>query len=303
MYGPPARRSAMTREARIALAGLIVWFIVTVGWWALAFWPVGDGPVWLERTRYVCFGVRGDGLPDAGGWVGLIGSPLGMLGMLFAGWRGGLLQLYRRVLTSPLLTAAAALAAAIASVAALGAVRSAHARAADLPLEPVAALTAADHPRIDRAAPVLSLIAQDGETRSLATLLGRPVLVTFAFGHCATVCPLVVRQALDVQASYAGSAEAPAVLIVSLDPWRDVPSRLPFIATSWQLPERDVWVLSGPVDEVEATLDAWRMPRTRDPRTGDISHPPLVYVVDAHGRIAFATTGGISILKELLARL
>jgi cytochrome oxidase Cu insertion factor (SCO1/SenC/PrrC family) len=139
--------------------------------------------------------------------------------------------------------------------------------------------------------------------RSLADLRGRPVLVTFAFGHCETLCPLVVGQVLAAQASLAGSAASPAVLIVTVDPWRDVPSRLPSMAAAWHLPARDAWVLGGDVATVEATLDAWRVPRDRDLRTGDVTHPALVYVIDAAGRIAFATTGGTAILRGVVDRL
>jgi hypothetical protein len=38
--------------------------------------------------------------------------------------------------------------------------------------------------------------------------------------------------------------------------------------------------------------------------TGDVSHPPLVYVLDADGRIAFAATaGGTEALVDLLGRV
>jgi hypothetical protein len=37
---------------------------------------------------------------------------------------------------------------------------------------------------------------------------------------------------------------------------------------------------------VEAALDAWDVPRTRDLATGEVTHPSLVYVIDAAGRIA-----------------
>ena len=40
---------------------------------------------------------------------------------------------------------------------------------------------------------------QHGEMLTLEALVGRPALVTFAFGHCETVCPAVVHAALEVQ--------------------------------------------------------------------------------------------------------
>ena len=80
-------------------------------------------------------------------------------------------------------------------------------------------------------------------------------------------------------------------------------SRLPAIAAGWKLPETDVWLVGGAVSEVEGVLDAWRVPRSRDLGTGEITHPSLVYVIDAAGRIAFIATGGASVLAGLLSRL
>jgi protein SCO1/2 len=159
------------------------------------------------------------------------------------------------------------------------------------------------YPRLDQPAPALSLVAQSGHTIQLAQFTGRPVLVTFAFAHCTTVCPVIVRQTLAAQAMLKGSALYPAVLIVTLDPWRDTPSRLPALAESWQLPRGDAFVLSGAVEQVERVLGGWNIPRTRNESTGDVTHPALVYVVDKNGRIAFASTGGSEHLAALLRRL
>ena len=50
-------------------------------------------------------------------------------------------------------------------------------------------------------------------------------------------------------------------------------------------------------------LDAWRVPRARDTRTGDVVHPRLAYLVDAEGTIAYAITGGVDQMMALLDRL
>ena len=304
MNGPPARLhgSRVDREERIALAGLLTLLVVTAGWWALALWPVADGPEWLERTRYVCFGVRDSGLPDGGGWVGLVGSPLGMLGVLIVGWRPGVTRLVRRTRSSRLLAGFATLLLMIVLVLAGGLVRSAYARATSTP-DPAATLAADEHPRLDRAAPPLSLIGQDGAVHTLADARGRPILVTFAFGHCETICPVIVKQVVAAHAELAVAGTQADIFIVTVDPWRDVPSRLRYIADAWDLPSRGAWVLSGDIASVEATLDAWGVTRQRDLRNGAITHPPLVYIVDSDGRIAFATTGGTTVLRQLVERL
>ena len=45
---------------------------------------------------------------------------------------------------------------------------------------------------------------------------GRPVLVTFAYAHCDTICPLVVGDVLAAQRQL--TDRSPAVVVVTLDP-------------------------------------------------------------------------------------
>jgi hypothetical protein len=67
-------------RGRAAVSALVAIVAVTAAWWALALWPVGgSAPDWLLRTREVCFGATADTLPDAGGWILLVGQPAGML--------------------------------------------------------------------------------------------------------------------------------------------------------------------------------------------------------------------------------
>ena len=279
-----------TRRGSAAVAALFLIGLVTASWWALALWPVeAAAPEWYVRTREVCFGATRDGLPHAGGWILLIGQPIGMVALLAAVWpadlRAGLSRLMSRV---PGQVAAGAVAAAL--IAGLGGVvvrvsgAGVETFSAGASRDGAAALT-----RIDEAPPAMSLIDQKGETVTLEAFRGRPVLVTFAFAHCETVCPLVVA---DVNAAAARlTTEAPAVLVVTLDPWRDTPSRLGAMAQAWGL-TGDARVLSGEPMAVERVLNAWRIPRIRNERTGDLSHPSLVYVINRDGRITYALPGG-----------
>ncbi len=284
--------------------------LVTAGWWALALWPTPMGaPEWLDRARLVCFNTRADGLPDASGWLLLIGQPIGMLGVLLAGWSA---QLKRDLGWLAARSAGRVVLAGAAGLLALG-LGAAGVRVAiasqSAPLLAAEELPAPAYPRIDRAAPELGLVGRSGRRVGLSSLRGRPALVTFAFAHCETVCPLVVRQVLDAQRHLREQADSgvlapervPRVVVVTLDPWRDTPSRLPHLARSWGLGE-DGDALSGEIHEVNAVLDAWGVARERDAATGDVSHPPLVYVLDADGRIAFASNGASAVLAELALR-
>ncbi|MBI3981893.1 MAG: SCO family protein, partial [Gemmatimonadetes bacterium] len=156
------------------------------------------------------------------------------------------------------------------------------------------------YPRLDRPAPPLTLTNQLGETLDLAALRGRPVLITFAYAHCTTICPVVVHDVLEARRALQDLA--PVVVVVTLDPERDVPSRLPAIARQWSLGP-DEFVASGPVKEVEGVLSAWSVTRARNPDTGDVTHPRIVYLVDDEGKLVYATSGGVDAIRELARRM
>jgi cytochrome oxidase Cu insertion factor (SCO1/SenC/PrrC family) len=294
----------LSREESQALAGLIALFVTTAAWWALALWPVDGGPAWLERTRYVCFGVAANGLPDAGGWIGLTAGPLGMFSILVAGWNGGIRSLLQRTRNSrPVAVTLTALVLGCMVMFTGAAVRVQQVLAVPDWLVADDGIPPSTYPRLDRAAPPLALTNQHGDGVDITQLRGRPVLVTFAYAHCATICPVIVKHALDAQAALRGTPDEPAVVVVTLDPWRDPPSRLPGMARQWGMPDEGAWIMSGAVDDVEAVLDGWDVPRSRDLRTGEVTHPSLLYVLDRDGSIAYASTGGTDALVSLVQRL
>jgi protein SCO1/2 len=283
------------------IAALAAVAAVTACWWALALWPATAAtPDWLMRTREVCFGRSPSGLPTAGGWILLVGQPLGMLIVLVAAWpaelRASLRMLMSRAAGQAVLgVTAAAVVAGIAGVVV---------RVSGAGLEPFSPGTGreiADRlTRVDDKAPVFDLVDQHGQPTALDRFRGRPVLVTFAFAHCETVCPTVVSDVLKASARLGD--RAPAVLVFTLDPWRDTPARLPSVASLWRLPS-NARVLSGEPAAVERVLNAWRVPRVRNTATGDLSHPALVYVIDGDGRIAYVLTGGADAITAAVRAL
>lgn len=289
----------MTRRGAVALTALVVIAVITAAWWALALWPTpADGPVWVARTREVCFGVTDSGLPSLAGWIVLIGEPIGMLGFLLFVWGDAVgegLQALRRSIPGRTALAATAL-LLVVGLSATG-VRVASAGEAG-----TAFLTSggggAVPERQDRPAPPLALVDQYGDTVRLQDFRGRRAIVVAAYGHCETVCPLIVHDAKEARARVPDAA----LLIVTLDPWRDTPSRLPYLAQSWQLPP-GAHLLSGDVETVEQTLDAWGIARSRNERTGEILHPVSVYLIDRLGRLAYIAPSDPGRLAALLTGL
>jgi protein SCO1/2 len=278
-------------DERFALGGFLAWFGITAGWWALAFAPLPAAEAWLAAARNVCFGTLPNGLPEPWGWMLLLLAPGATLAFLVAVWGRplgrALAALPRRRFGRVLLVALVAILGGGAWTVGgkiLVAARS------GLPLDSTLEPLPAAYPRAADPAPPLPLFDQNGAPFDLESLRGRPVLVTFAYGHCATVCPILVNALRDARAEYGG--EPPPAVVVTLDPWRDTPGSLPGIARSWSLDaSRGGWLLSGPPEAVVAAAEAWEVGFARDETTGQITHPGLVLVLDAEGRIAYRFLG------------
>ena len=280
----------------LALISLAVIAAITAMWWALALWPASATlPAWLSRTRTACFGASPGGLPDAAGWMLLIGEPVGMVGVLVAVWS--------RELTSDLnrLRAQAAWwlfgsGVAIVVILSLGVFGASVARAyATSRGSAATGPSVLTRPHVE--VPRIALIDQSGRRVSVADFRGQPVLLTFAFGHCTTVCPTLVADLLA--ARRAVRRDDVRLVVVTLDPWRDTPERLPSLAAHWNL-QPDDHVLSGSVAEVEAALASLGVGHARDEMTGSVEHGATIVLVDQRGRIAWRLDGWWGMVGELL---
>lgn len=288
MHSAPAM-TAPRRPELLPLALFGAWWAITLGWWALAFASVTPAtPDWLARTQYVCFGNLANGLPDAYGWTRLILAPTGLLAPLLAVHGRGLGRALRGLWARPVGRIAVALVAvlSLAEGAWVGQrVQAAWAIEAERLAPPgTPQPLPVDYPRQQRAAPAFRLTDQHGQAVSLRDLRGQVVYLTFAFAHCRSTCPLIVRRL--VQAAGDAPALGARIVVITLDPWRDTPSALGAAARKWGLAEGG-HLLSGTVPQVLGVLARYEMPAERDERTGDISHPGLVWVIDRAGRIVY----------------
>jgi cytochrome oxidase Cu insertion factor (SCO1/SenC/PrrC family) len=254
---------------RAGILLLAACLLVTAAWWALALAPVQDPPPWLAVARSVCFGSTPSGLPDTYGWLVLTLAPGSMLVGIFGVWG--------RDIASVVLLAAGTVWAAARVAEGLAIANTSY--------EPLASASMPDnYPRLDLEPPAFRLVDQDGEIYTPEKLRGHVTLVTFAFAHCQTICPVIVTTLRNTVARM-GSA-APQLLVVTLDPWRDTPSRLAQMHGDWALPA-GAHILSGEIGDVTAALDGFNVPWQRNENDGDVVHPPLIYVIDANGRIAY----------------
>ncbi|HRO68417.1 MAG TPA: SCO family protein [Pseudobdellovibrionaceae bacterium] len=266
---------------------MAIWILGTLFWWGLAFYPTGEQtPEWLNVARNVCFGALNGGLPDPAGWIVLALGPLSFLVVGFVAWPGELRKALRNLSSTGLGKSLAVLLLIAVGVEANW-VRTKFATASlyesfsyknpspeDLPL---------GYLRTNRPAPDFTLVDQSGSSFRLADHSQDTILLTFAFAHCESVCPVLVRQVLDVAKTFKGGVR---VVVLTLDPWRDTPKSLPSLAREWEFPEKS-HLLSGPVEDVTAVLKSFQVSYQRNEKNGDIVHPALVYVIAPGGQIAY----------------
>jgi protein SCO1/2 len=225
-----------------------------------------------------------DGLPGAAGWMMLVLAPLSLLLAIGILWGAELPAALRHAARHRLgqgLFAALALATVVEGVWVAQRARVAWASSAWIPGPLDETVLPEAYPRQSASAPDFSLVDQHGVRVSLADFKGRPVVVSFVFAHCQTMCPFVV--ATLRRAAPAGAE----VLLVTLDPWRDTPSSLPGIAQQWDLPPSFHVLSARPVDDVLRVAGLYGVTYQRNEKTGDIVHPGLVFVIDAEGRLAY----------------
>jgi protein SCO1 len=131
-----------------------------------------------------------------------------------------------------------------------------------------------------RRAPDFSLSDSEGHRFSLASLRGRPAILTFMDSRCHQVCPLEGR-ALAAGLRLTPRSERPMVIAVSVDPWEDTPAsarraigRFGLAGFRWR------WLL-GSKAQLE---DVWRKYRIEVRRTpSDIEHTDALYLIDSSG--------------------
>lgn len=272
----------------MALALYGFWAVTWLAWTLLALAPTpGNSPEWLLLTREVCFGSMPERLPSAQGWVSLA-APIPMLVALLAicgedlrRQMAGLGRLWRlTLLLLPLVTLGYA-----ATRVAQEWPRSGG--------DPRTVAMSPDHPILDLELPEFRLTDQQGQVLRREDLCGRVTVLTFAYAHCATVCPMLLQTMRELNGV--------DKVVVTLDPWRDTCGNLSGIARTWDL--GSARVLSGAPEQVALLTEALGVPVTRDQKTGEIFHPSLVFVLGKSGRVIYGFNNpSVSWLDEAVRR-
>ena len=132
-----------------------------------------------------------------------------------------------------------------------------------------------------KAAPELALTDQDGQSFTMGSLRGGPVLVFFGYTHCPDVCPATMGILGQVATAYGSNLH---VVFVTVDPERDT---VPWLKEYVRYLPSGFAALTGSATEIRAAADAWGVRYARveggDSAGYSMSHTAEVFVVDGAG--------------------
>lgn len=132
----------------------------------------------------------------------------------------------------------------------------------------------------DRRAPGFVLHDEQGAPVSLASLRGRPVLLTFLGLHCPARCPAEAAQLRWILHGLP-AAERPTLLMVSVDTSTDTPSAVRRGVRSWGLDGDWTWHwLHGTKAQLARVWHSYGLTTTRAP---EIARLPALTLIDRSG--------------------
>lgn len=129
-----------------------------------------------------------------------------------------------------------------------------------------------------------TLIDDTGATITEAAFTGRPSMVFFGFTHCPDVCPTSLAEAGVWLDALGEQGDDVAVFFVSVDPERDTPE---VIANYLTVFDPRITGITGPVEDVHAMLDAYRVfyekLETDENGNYNMQHTASFYLLDEEG--------------------
>ncbi|WP_187293246.1 SCO family protein [Burkholderia cepacia] len=152
------------------------------------------------------------------------------------------------------------------------------------------------HTMVQYAVPSVQLVRDDGQAVSLAKELddGRPVILTFIYTSCTTICPMISQTLEQLQGELGADRSKVHIMSISIDPEADTPERLRTYAARFGAgPEWQHY--TGTVDASVAAQRAFNVYR------GDkMNHTPVTFVRAAPGQ-PWLRIDGFATPTELLA--
>jgi cytochrome oxidase Cu insertion factor (SCO1/SenC/PrrC family) len=132
--------------------------------------------------------------------------------------------------------------------------------------------------------PAISLIDQNGNHVSLASLRGKPVLVDFIYTSCPGPCSTLTSKLVGVAKDLGPRLGSQIRMVsISIDPEHDTPRTMKDYAERLDA-DRSGWLfLTGTPQEVDQVLATFKLSRVRE-ADGSVTHMETMFLLGPDGR-------------------
>ncbi|HVA38853.1 MAG TPA: SCO family protein [Candidatus Dormibacteraeota bacterium] len=131
-----------------------------------------------------------------------------------------------------------------------------------------------------------ALVDQTGRSFTLASLRGRPVVLTFVATRCTDACPVAEAAFLALQSRLPAARAGALLLTITLDPAYDTPFVMARTAQAIGADPRRWRFASGRPRDVAAVMRAFGVAAERGRDGVPELHSTLIYVLDRRGAVA-----------------
>jgi len=152
--------------------------------------------------------------------------------------------------------------------------------------------------------PAFALYNQNGEVVRPETLRGRRCVINFIFTRCANpnMCPANTKRMAELQKrAKDAKLDNVAFVTITIDPEHDTPGALRQYADAYGLDLSNYQLLTGPADEMAATLQQFGILTKEE--NGTLVHTFATLIVSAEGRIVFRKDTDLWSVDEFFDRL
>ncbi|MDH4199089.1 MAG: SCO family protein [Spirochaetia bacterium] len=282
---------------------LTIWMVGVIALWYIAFSPIATNTSgWLSTVRSICFGAKANGMPAGYGWLTLFFSPLMMLIAILIIWSpsivintirydSGKISIFFFIFSILFVLFLWEVVWAIRKIKIMEIEKKISYdsfRESKISIE--------SYSKFNIALPNFSFVCMDdnnGETLFGNANIKGPAVLTFAYAHCETICPVILKNSIrgvedfNLAVSQKQANNSARLYIITLDPWRDTPNMMKVISDEWKLPPFASIITSRENAKINSLLDALNVPRSRNEKTGEIIHPAFVYILDGNSHIIF----------------
>ncbi|MBL9102841.1 MAG: SCO family protein [Myxococcales bacterium] len=152
-----------------------------------------------------------------------------------------------------------------------------------------------DPPPVMLQLPEFSLVDQDGQAFTNASLKGKVTVAGFIFTSCPSTCPKISRAMLELQQRYVRNGVDVELVSFTVDPENDTPAVLQRYADNLGADQTRWRFVTGPLADVEKLIVGGfktAIERGRKPPPGsdpvtmyDIAHSEQLVLIDEHGGV------------------